>query len=161
MQGLQLYQTSTLPQLPSWEISKICRTVIKLPVSNWIFAKILAYFPNSFQFKLQPPYGCCQVCNKHLLSGDNNLVPFYLWWRKLVPKNENAYNYFVQDCSFQLEKYTQLVDFILESLTYWNSTQTWFLVVSTMWSDIENETKFDIDFFTVYNVDTTSDPKRS
>ena len=56
---------------------------------------------------------------------------------------------------------TQLVDSILESLTYWNSTQTLFMVVSTMWSDIENETKSDVDFSTVYNVDTTSDPKRS
>ena len=34
----------------------------------------------------------------HLLSGDNNLVPFHLWWRKIVLKSEMVYKYFVQNC---------------------------------------------------------------
>ena len=34
-----------------------------------------------------------------LLSGDNDLVPFHLWWRKIVLRSEKVYKYFVQDCS--------------------------------------------------------------
>ena len=36
----------------------------------------------------------------HLLSGDNNLVPFHLWWRKILLKSEKVYKYFVQNCTF-------------------------------------------------------------
>ena len=34
----------------------------------------------------------------YLLSGDNNLVPFHLWLRKIVLESEKVYKYFVQDC---------------------------------------------------------------
>ena len=34
----------------------------------------------------------------HSLSGDNNLVPFHLWWRQIVLKSEKVYKCFVQDC---------------------------------------------------------------
>ena len=32
------------------------------------------------------------------LFGDNNLVPFHLWWRETVLKREKGYKCFVQDC---------------------------------------------------------------
>ena len=35
---------------------------------------------------------------EHSLSGDNNLVPFYLWWIKIALKREKDSKYFVQDC---------------------------------------------------------------
>ena len=34
----------------------------------------------------------------HSLSGDNNLVPFHLWWRQIVLKSAKVYKCFVQDC---------------------------------------------------------------
>ena len=34
----------------------------------------------------------------HSLSGDNNLVPFHLWWKKVVLKREKVSKYFVKDC---------------------------------------------------------------
>ena len=33
-----------------------------------------------------------------LLSGDNNLGPFHLWWRNIVLKSEKVSKYFIQDC---------------------------------------------------------------
>ena len=33
----------------------------------------------------------------HSLSGDNNVVPFHLWWRETVLKREKVSKYFVQD----------------------------------------------------------------
>ena len=33
------------------------------------------------------------------LFGDNNLVPFHLWWRQILLKSEKVYGYFVQDCT--------------------------------------------------------------
>ena len=34
----------------------------------------------------------------HSLSGDDNLVPFHLWWRQTVLKSEKISKCFVQDC---------------------------------------------------------------
>ena len=34
----------------------------------------------------------------HSLSGDNNLVPFHLWWREIVLKSGKVSKCFVQDC---------------------------------------------------------------
>ena len=36
----------------------------------------------------------------YLLSGDNNLVSFQLLWRKVVPKGEKIYKYFVQNSRY-------------------------------------------------------------
>ena len=46
----------------------------------------------------------------HLLSCDNNLVPFHLWWRKIVWKSEKVYKYFVQGC--RIIKVVLKVDFL-------------------------------------------------
>ena len=32
------------------------------------------------------------------LSGDNNLVPFYLWWTETLIRHKKVSKYFVQDC---------------------------------------------------------------
>ena len=34
----------------------------------------------------------------HSFSDDDNLVPFYLWWRKTIPKCDSVFKYFVQGC---------------------------------------------------------------
>ena len=38
----------------------------------------------------------------HSISGDNNLVPFHLWWREIVLKNEKVSKCFVQDCTLDI-----------------------------------------------------------
>ena len=35
----------------------------------------------------------------HLLSADNNLVSFYLWWKEIVLKRKKIYKCFDQNCS--------------------------------------------------------------
>ena len=37
----------------------------------------------------------------HLLSGDNNLVPFHLWLKKIVLKSEKVCVCFIQDCTWR------------------------------------------------------------
>ena len=41
----------------------------------------------------------------HLLSGDNDLVPFYLWRKETLLKREEVYKHFVQSCSTSTVNY--------------------------------------------------------
>ena len=67
--------------------------------SNLSISGIFLKFPNFLRSK---SYFVRQLVRQllHLLSGDNNVVPFYLWWREILQKSEKVSKYFVQDCSW-------------------------------------------------------------
>ena len=73
-------------------------------VDGWVLVIKYKYFRDFLSLFF---FLCRQLMRKlvHSLSGDNNLVPFHLWWRKIVLKSEKVYKYFVQDC---LETFSEI-----------------------------------------------------
>ena len=61
--------------------------------SNQNISGIFLKFPNF----LRSSRSATRDAVRTLLSGDNNLVPFHLRWRKIVLKSEKVSKYFVQD----------------------------------------------------------------
>ena len=59
---------------------------------SWVFLKL----PNCLR---SPVLSRLETCEQRLysLSGDNNLVRFYFWWRKIALNYQKFYKCFVQD----------------------------------------------------------------
>ena len=54
--------------------------------------KIFLKFPNSLRSSV-----LSDLATREAFSGDNNLVPFHLWWRKIMLKHGKVCKRFIQD----------------------------------------------------------------
>ena len=75
----------------------------------WLLMINSKHFKNFVKISWLPTihksYVVWQLVRHHvyLLSGDNNLVLFQLWWKEDVLKREKIYNYFVQDRRYAIK----------------------------------------------------------